>query len=135
MLLLMNQASGLLQIDQKLEKWPWRHNLLIWHYRQFFDTILFFLSILVTGPSSMSISSLVLKLWHLSFIRGWPEIWRLKIPPSLFYPIYGDQSKLGLPNLARMFLIKCYWKLQNARVTAFTVSELLRAVKLPSSPD
>ena len=135
MLLLMNQASGLFQIDQKLEKWPWRHNLLIWHYRQFFDAILFFLSILVTGPSSMSISSLVLELWHLSFIRGWPEIWRSKIPPSLFYPVSGDQSKLGLPNLARMFLIKCYWKLQNARVTAFTVSELLRAVKLPSSPD
>ena len=25
-----------------------------------------------------------------------------------------------------MYLIKCYWILQNARVTAFTISELLR---------
>ena len=135
MLLLMNQASGLLQIDQKSEKWPWRHKLLICQFVNFFDAILFFLSILVTGPSSMSISSLVPELWYLSFMRGWPEIWRSKIPPSLFYPVSGDQSKLGLPNLAQMFLIKCYWKLQNARVTAFTVSELLRGVKLPSSTD
>ena len=28
--------------------------------------------------------------------------------------------------MARMFLMKCYYLLQNARVTAFAVSELLR---------
>ena len=28
--------------------------------------------------------------------------------------------------MARTFLTKCYWILQNARVTAFTISELLR---------
>ena len=28
--------------------------------------------------------------------------------------------------MARMFLMKCYLMLQNVRVTAFTVSELLR---------
>ena len=40
----------------------------------FFDVVLLLLSILVTGSSFMSISSLVLKLWQFSYIRGWPEI-------------------------------------------------------------
>ena len=31
-----------------------------------------------------------------------------------------------IPNLAQIFLINCYSTLQNVRVTAFTVSELLR---------
>ena len=31
-----------------------------------------------------------------------------------------------MPNLAPTFLIKCYWMLQNGRVTTFTVSELFR---------
>ena len=41
-------------------------------------------------------------------------------------PISGDWGELEIPNLTRMFLIKCYWMLQNARFTAFTVSELLK---------
>ena len=35
-------------------------------------------------------------------------------------------TELGISNLTRISQIKCYWMLQNARVTAFTVSELLR---------
>ena len=60
------------------------------------------------------------------FIRDWPEIWKSEIPQSEFCPISRDWGKLGIANLARMFLLKCYWMLQNARVTAFTISELLR---------
>ena len=86
----------------------------------FFKVVLFFLSSLVTGPSFMSISSLVLELWQFSFIRDWPEIQKSEISPSEFCPT-GDWGKLGILNLARMSLIKCYWMLQNARVTAFTV--------------
>ena len=41
---------------------------------KFFDVVLFPLSILITGPSFMSISSLVLELWQFSFIEDWPEI-------------------------------------------------------------
>ena len=41
-----------------------------------------------------------------------------------FYPIPGDWNELLIPNLAGMSLMKCYWMLQNARVTAFTVSEV-----------
>ena len=96
----------------------------------FFDVVLFLLSSLVTGPSFMSISSLVLELWQFSFIRDWPEIRKSEIPPSEFCPISGDWGKLWIPNLARMFLIECYWMLQNSRVTAFTVFELFRGNQL-----
>ena len=44
---------------------------------------------------------------------------------SDFCPISGDWKEQGIPNLARAFLIKFYWTLQNVRVAAFTVSELL----------
>ena len=91
-----------------------------------FLDVLFLLSILVTGPSFMSISSLVLELWQFPFIRDWPEILKLEIPPSEFCPTSGDWDELGIPNSTRSFLRKCYWMLQNTRVTAVTVSELLR---------
>ena len=96
----------------------------------FFDVVLFLLSSLVTGPSFMSISSLVLELWQFSFIRDWPEIRKSEIPPSGFCPISGDWCELWITNLARMSLIECYWMLQNSRVTAFTVLELLRENQL-----
>ena len=88
----------------------------------FFNVASLLPSSLVTGSSFMSISSLVLELWQFSFIRDWPEIQKLEIPPSKFWPI----SELGMPNLTRLYLEKWYWMLQNIRVTAFTVSELLR---------
>ena len=122
----------------------------------FFDVVLFLLSSLVTGPSFMSVSSLVLELWQFSFKRDWPEIrksslvtgtifisvsslvlelWQFSFKrdwpeirkyPSEFCPISRDCGKLGIPNLAWLSLITFYWMLQNARGTAFTVSELLR---------
>ena len=97
---------------------------------EFFNVVLFLLSILVTGPSLMSISSLVLELWQLYFVRDWPEIRKSEIPPSEFCPISGDWDKLWIPNLARMSLIECYWMLQNSRVTAFTIFEFLRENQL-----
>ena len=96
-----NPVSGLLQIGCKLEKRNWSHFL----HRQIF---------------------LVLELWQFPFIRDWPEKQKSEIPPSGFCPISGNWGNLGIPNLARISLIKCYWMLQNARGTAFTVSELLR---------
>ena len=105
----------------------------------FVDAIFFLLSVLVTGPSFMPISSLVLELWQLFVIRDWPEIWKSEIPPSKFCPISGDWGELWMPNLARVSLIECYWMLQNSSVTAFTVFELIRenqlggvGVKLPT---
>ena len=52
-----------------------------------------------------------------------------EIPPSEFCPISGDWGELWIPNLAQMSLIECYWMLQNSRVMAFTVFELLRENK------
>ena len=92
----------------------------------FFDVGLFLLSGLVTGPSFMSISSLVLELWQFSFIKDWQEIRKSEIPLYEFCPISGDWGELWIPNLARMSLTECYWMHQNSRVTAFTVFELLR---------
>ena len=130
----MGLASGLLQIGRKLKKWQWHHNFRTWCHREIF---LFFFSSLVTGPNFMSISSLVLELWQFTFVRDWPEICKSEIPPSEFFLISGDWSKLATPNLARSSSIKCYWILKNSKVTTFTVSELLREnqhegeVKLP----
>ena len=92
----------------------------------FFNVVLFLLSSLITAPSFMSISSLVLELWQFSFVRDWPEIRKSEIPSSEFCPIPGEWSKLWTPTLAPMFLMKYYWMLQILRVIAFTVSELLR---------
>ena len=110
-----------------MEKRHWLHNLPTWRHRQiFFDVAAFLLSNIVTGPSFMSISWLVLELWQFLFIKDRPEIRKSKIPPSEFCPISGDWNELGISNLAWMSLIKFYWILQNARVTALTVSEFLR---------
>ena len=113
----------MLQIGHKLKNWQWHHNFLAWCHRHFFNVAVFPLSNLVTGPSFISMSLLVLELWQFSFIRDWPEIRKSEISPSAFYPNWDD---LGKPNLARMSLIECHWMLRNARVTAFTVFELLR---------
>ena len=91
----------------------------------FFEVVLFLLPSLVTGSSFMSISSLVLELWQFPFIRDWPEIRKSEISPSELCQVSGDLDKLGIPNLVRTSLIKRYWMLQNAKVTAFTNSELL----------
>ena len=81
-----------------------------------FDVALFLSPSLVTAPSFMSISSLVLELWQFYFIRDWPEIGNTS---SGFCPISGDSGKLWIPNLARMSLIEYYWMLQNARGYSF----------------
>ena len=92
----------------------------------FFDVAMCLLSSLDTGPSFMSMSLLVLELWQFSFIRDWPEIWKSEVPPSEFCPISLSWGNLGIPSLARISVMKCYCMLQNARLTAFTVSELLK---------
>ena len=72
---------------------------------------------IITGSGVMTVS----------FIRDWPEIWKSEIPPSGFCPISGDWGgELAIPNVVRMSLLKCYWMLLNFRVTALTISELLR---------
>ena len=67
--------------------------IIFWHdviAEFFWHCFLSLLSSLVTDPSFMSISSLVLELWQFSFIRDWPEIRKSEIPPSVFCPIIED---------------------------------------------
>ena len=104
----------------------WWHDVII----NFLKVVLFLVSSLVTGPRFMLISSLVLELWQFFYIRDWPEILKSKMPQSEFCLISEDWSKLRIPELARMLLRKCYWLPQNARVTAFVISELLRENQL-----
>ena len=92
----------------------------------FFDVVVFVLSSSDTGPSFMLMSRLVLELWQFSFIKDWTKIRKSEIPSSSSSLISGQWGKSGIPNLAQMSLINCYSTLQNARVKAFTFSELLR---------
>ena len=62
----------------------------------------------------------------------WPEIWESEIPLSEFCTISEDLGKLVIPNLAWISLMKCFWMLLNARITAFTNSELLRETQQKS---
>ena len=59
------------------------------------------------------------------FYKGLTRNPELDISPPVFCPISGDCGKLGIPNLARMSLMKYYLMLKNARVTAVIFSELL----------
>ena len=92
-----------------------------------FNFVSFLLSSLVANPSFMSMPSLVLELRQFLFVRDSPEIRKSEEPPSEFCPISGAWGEWRIPNLAWAPFIKCYWTLQNGRVVAFTVSELLRA--------
>ena len=74
----------------------------------------------------MSISSLVLELWQFSFIKDLtrnPEF--ANTPVLVLYNIWrlGQIENMKFGTIS---VIKCYWMLQNARIRAFTVSELLR---------
>ena len=118
--MLRNSVSGLLQIDCKLKKKQWHHNFMTWHNRRnFFGFVLFVLSSLVTGPSFMSISLLVLELWQFLFIRNWPEIWKSeKIMPNIWRLEQVKDTKFGmnfsngmLLNVAKCqgYSFYCFW--------------------------
>ena len=91
---------------------------------KFFDVVVFPLLSLVTDSRFMSISLLVLELWQFSYKRDWPEIQKLEIPN-----IWRLGRVRDIKNSVWISPIKCYWMLQNARVTAFIVFELLRQNK------
>ena len=68
-------------------------------------------------------SSGVLTIFVYKELTRNPEI---GILPSKLCSISEDWVKLGIPHMAQMSLFKSYWMLKNTRVTAFTVSEILR---------
>ena len=75
----------------------------------------------------------------ISFYKGLTRNLEIGNTPVWVLPnIWRHWGKLGIPNLAQVSLMKCYGILQNARVTAFIVSELLgktnRGAKIPPPP-
>ena len=100
----------------------------------FFDVVYYFLSSLVTGPSFMSISSQVLELWQFSFLSDWTEIQKSELVLSDVFPIPGDWSKLGIPNLAQMSLMKCYWMLRKKKrkIVTFWIGKIFYSLLLLS---
>ena len=71
-----------------------------------FKISIFLLPSLSVGPSFTSMSWLLLELRQISFIKDWPEIVKLEIPPSNFCKISGEWRVLGIPNLPQMSLMK-----------------------------
>ena len=126
----------------KLAKNPKNDNdvTIFWHdvIVKFFGVLLFLLSILVTGPSFMSISWLVLELWQFSFIWDWPEIRKSEILPSEFYiwrlgrvvdTKFGRNVSNGmLLNAAKFqdYSFYCFWVIKGKPTG--------RGLKLPPSP-
>ena len=124
--------------------WPWIRKMTgisqfpdTMSLSNFVDLVLCLLS-LVTGPSVMSTTSLVMELWQFSFIRDQPGIQKLETTLCEFCPISGDWDELGISNFTKMSPIKCYWMLQNAMVTNFTVlsyyGKANRGYKITPSP-
>ena len=101
----------------------------------FFDTVVFLLPNLVTGQDFMSIiiaGSRVMTTFLYKQLTRYSQIGNTSVWVFSNIWILGEKVIL---NLAATSLTNCHWMLQNARVTAFTVSELLRTtnrrVKLP----
>ena len=90
--LYLSPASGWLKIGHKSEKWQWRHNLLTWRHCQFFKHCFVFL--------------VKFSYWckfHVNIITGSGQFSFIGD-----CPISGDWGELEIPNLARMYLMKCY---------------------------
>ena len=78
---------------------------------------------------SIITGSIVITIFVYKGLTRNPEI---RNTPSQVCPISEDRIELGTPNLAWMSLMKSYSILKKGRVTAFTVSELLRDNKTNS---
>ena len=111
---------------RKSEKWQWRHNLLTWRHCQFFwrcfDSLVKF-SCCFKLHVNIIAGSRVMTIFLYKGLNRNPEIGNT---PVWVLPIIWKPGELGIPNLARMFLIKCSYMMQDAKVTAFTVIAILR---------
>ena len=119
-----NLASWLLQTGYKSEKQQC-HNLLYSHdatlkffWRCFISLVTFsywskFHVNIITGS-------------RVSFYKGLTRNPKIRNTLTEFCTISGDWHEVGIPNLAWMSLVEFYRMMLNARVTAFTISELLR---------
>ena len=94
----------------------------------FFDIVLFLLSVLVNWSKfhvNIITDSGIMTIFFYKGLTRNPEIGNTSV-----WVLPNIWGKLWIPNLAWMSLIECYWMLQNSRVIAFTVFELLRENQL-----
>ena len=110
----------------KFEKWQWRHNFRTWRYRQNFSRCFVFL-----------IKFSYWSKFHVNIISGSGVITIFFYKGLTRNPEIGNTLVWVLPNIWRLEKVgdttfdtnvskKYCWMLNNARVTAFTVSKLLR---------
>ena len=66
------------------------------------------------------------ELWQFSFLREIDQKSGNRKYHHLSFAQYLETGRVRDTKLVRMSLMKCHGMLQNARVTAFTISELLR---------
>lgn len=92
----------------------------------FFDVVLYLLWSLVSGPSFISISWLILELWQSLFIRDLIRNSEIENTPVWGFFNIWRLERVKDANLAWMSLMEHYLMLQNARFTVFTTAELLR---------
>ena len=125
----MDCASGIRLLDCSKLAIYWKNDNDVTDFR--YDVIVkmfwrWFVSLMKFSYSSRFYVNIITSsgVMTIFFIRDWPEIRKSQIPPSEFCTMFRDWVKLKIPNLARMSLTKCYWMLQNARVTVFTIVEL-----------
>ena len=112
------------------------HNFQKWSHRHFFDVVLFPLSSLVTGSSFMSISSLVLELWHFSFMTRNPKIGNTSVCvlPNIWGVVQLRNTKFG-PNVSNKKLQndndpKCHYNIYRFWVIK---GKPITGVKYPTS--
>ena len=108
-----NLASELLQICHKSEKWQWHHNMVTWCHCQIFWCCLF---------SLIKFNYWFLEFWKNFVYKGLTRNLEIGYTSVWLLPNMWNLGELGIVNLARISLMKCYWMLQNAWVTTFTAS-------------
>ena len=92
--------------------------------RIFVDVVLFFLTILHSGPSFMSISLLDLKLRQFLFIRVLTRILEIAKKPCLKFAQYWGLGQVKDTKFGMNESNGSYLMLYSSKVTVFTVFEL-----------
>ena len=149
----LESVYGWLQISQKLEKWQWNCISPTWRHHQFFwncfvscvkfSCWLKFHVNIITSSIVMTIKKELTRNPEIGNNPIWvlPNIWRLGQVRDTKQRIVGlriwsrllkkslMESLIFCVNLVWMSWMKYYWILQIARITAFTVCQLLRENK------
>ena len=92
----------------------------IWRHRQTFLILSCFVVKFSYWPKfyvNIITSSRVMGVMAIFLYKGLSRDLEIEITTLEFCPKSGDWGKLGIPNLSRMSLKKCYWMLQNATIS------------------